>query len=987
MLTKYSWTDAKGNTISYTFENFQYGSEKGQRIKTLESSSGYKLVFNYDNKYRRLSSVVLNDRKTILSIDNKGHFIDAKGRAIGYEPKEREFIIWRHNGSRTEYSYTPSIYFGNRITEQRIYLPGATSPYRVVKYIRNRNEGPTKPIEVNDGISIKRYEFTDYGNTKKELHYDLSRRLLKQVDKTYYEFKSEVHRPYRYFPQTETTYYTRANGSLGSGATYEYAYDIWGNRTMVKEPYGTVVSTTYTTVGDKRNLPQVVTTTIKDPVHNTTQTKRTEYQYDSRGNVVKELELYNGKYLETSYTYDSYNNITSKTDAKGNKLCFNYNYNFLTGVYKPDGTVIAVYSYDFDLVRKTKAFDSKMNIYRYRYDEVGRLTKESFLNDDPKLAITRQITYNDAKNTVTIHYGNDTEGWQEGVITYHPLLGKPQLIQRRLNGSLVKIKEYVYDSNGRVIREINNLGQAIDYSYDALDRMTKMVLPNGATTNYQWDDRTLTTIDPNGNKKIQEHDLLDRLVKVKEFPDEYTTYETSYIYDTASNLVEVTNPRGAKTRYMYDNLGRLQRVDYPQDGSNPMAPESYEYDEVGNLIGKTGANGFKRMDYEFFAGYRLKQVVEPDGRVISNNYDNNDNLISQTWGMDSYTYEYDQRNRVTKLIAMLDGKRFEFGYQYDAFGRMTELRYPGKAEPVRYRYDELDRLQQIPGYVNGCQYDVNNKLLEMQLANGMRNQYSYDVNERIVKIGVNKINQNNSIAELLTLSYTYDNSGNITRMNGDYYEYDGLNRLIWSGNVPKVDVRVTPWGRGTAWYYDGAGNRTRQEIYTNGQLQEMEMLGYDLANRLWSKGNTTYQNDAAGARTNKYQDGVAWSYHYDGESRLLQVNKDGIPQIKNSYDPAGMRVKKEVNGKTNYTIYSGANPLMEYDPATGESTYYIYAGDRSIAEEKGGKKIFYHRDHLGSTRAMTGQMEGWLDCVSMMPGVTWRVLMSMMMVLSTVIWK
>ena len=80
---------------------------------------------------------------------------------------------------------------------------------------------------------------------------------------------------------------------------------------------------------------------------------------------------------------------------------------------------------------------------------------------------------------------------------------------------------------------------------------------------------------------------------MKEHPDPSTTYTTTYTYDSFedpdtgeqdSHLIRVTNPRTAEMIYTYDNLGRLVRTDYPQDGPNPMAPELYTYDNVGNLI-------------------------------------------------------------------------------------------------------------------------------------------------------------------------------------------------------------------------------------------------------------------------------------------------------------------------------------------------------------------------------------------------------------------
>ena len=102
----------------------------------------------------------------------------------------------------------------------------------------------------------------------------------------------------------------------------------------------------------------------------------------------------------------------------------------------------------------------------------------------------------------------------------------------------------------------------------------------------------------------------------------------------------------------------------------------------------------------------------------------------------------------------------------------------------------------------------------------------------------------------------------------------------------------SPWSRGTAWTYDGAGNRAGQQKYLNGQSQENIIYTYDLTNRLLTAGSNTYTNDAAGARTGKDQGSDVWSYIYDGESRLTQVMKNGTGLVSNTYDGSGMRIRK-----------------------------------------------------------------------------------------------
>ena len=56
---------------------------------------------------------------------------------------------------------------------------------------------------------------------------------------------------------------------------------------------------------------------------------------------------------------------------------------------------------------------------------------------------------------------------------------------------------------------------------------------------------------------------------------------------------------------------------------------------------------------------------------------------------------------------------------------------------MSYNYDELDRLQSIPGFVTSCGYDLDSKLKDMLFGNGMNNHYEYRANDdKLAKIEV-----------------------------------------------------------------------------------------------------------------------------------------------------------------------------------------------------------------------------------------------------------
>ena len=737
----------------------------------------------------------------------------------------------------------------------------------------------------------------------------------------------------------------------------------------------------YSNIGYDKLLTKA--TIVKDGINKTEKLRQTHYKYDSKGNITEISQAHGNGYIKTKNSYDAYGNLLTTCDARENELRFQYLDNpnnssfksvYLKRVYRPDGTTIAEFAYGpdgngnngFDLGLKTQAIDPKGNVFRFDYDALGRLKKE-YLNHASD-GVTRELTYDDVNNTVQISYGNnDGSKRQIGLFTFDKIFGKLSKIQRKSGTSWHLVKESKFDSDGRVVLEKDGEGHETKYAYDALDRPTQISLPNNDTTNITWDvvteaslDYLVKTIeDAKKNKTKQYFDSLGRLAKVLEYPGDGSTYTTRYTYNSyfdpgdenngGSNLVQVVNANNAVTKYEYDDLGRLVKTEFPQDGTNRLASETYVYDNVSNLVQKTGAYGAKKFDYEFYSGYRLKKVTEPNNRTITYTYDNNDNILSQTSPEARYDYTYNARNQAKTYKTILDGNTFLFEYGYDAFGRMSSIKYPGRATPVTYTYDELDRLNTASGFVTSCTYDKDSKLTAMKLANGLVNSFAYDTNDRPSTIYAA------DYGALMNLGYSYDKAGNVSSINGDYYEYDGLNRLTWAGNMSKHEVvsNKRAWGLGTAWTYDPAGNMKSRSSYLKGQASGSINFSYDKANRLWSMGNTSFMNDNYGSRTQKRIGSETWDYSYDRDGRMTRVMKNGSVIEDNYYDGSGMRVKKVKGTKTTYYIYSGPNPIMEYDTSTGKYTYYIFAGSRSIAEEKDGQKIFYHRDHLGSTRALT----------------------------------
>ena len=116
--------------------------------------------------------------------------------------------------------------------------------------------------------------------------------------------------------------------------------------------------------------------------------------------------------------------------------------------------------------------------------------------------------------------------------------------------------------------------------------------------------------------------------------------------------------------------------------------------------------------------------------------------------------------------------------------------------------------------------------------------------------------------------------------------------------------------------------------------------------------NQSYQYDDNGNLIN----GDGKYFEYNDANKLVRVRLEdntGPILAEYVYDHSGQRIKKIENGITTY--YIGKHFERQEDlEGTHEDTRYYFANKTRVAKEKSdGEKLFYHTDHLGSTRAIT----------------------------------
>lgn len=609
--------------------------------------------------------------------------------------------------------------------------------------------------------------------------------LLYTVSETGYNWTRDSDGIYNLtMTHTQTASYDGSNDPIIRNITYNY--DGYDNIGEVYD-YGDVSvsgdekKTIYTYAYNKKDwiMDRPASVTVYDSIGS--RISETRNYYDNRGlkgmgshGLLTKTEQWNslGNNSFTYYDYDSYGNLITQTDSLGRTTKFAYDetHMYLVSTVNPIGHV-EYYSYDLgtgNLLWKKKN-DIKTS---YQYDNFGRVTKE-ILPYDTSAMPTKKYVYNfdgTAPESITVHLKTVGSNYENITYAYD---GLGNLIELDSKGITKKI---YYDQLGRVIKEDNpkfisdsETVNSTQYKYDPLDRIVKVINPDGSNKRIFFNKTQITDYDENNNRHKYILDGLGRIISVREYNldhfGEEEEYITSYAYDGNDNLIEITDEEGNKFSFTYDSLGRKIAMSDPDLGN-----WTYEYDQVGNLIRQTDARSeVIELFYDDLNRVILKQS---DDVNITFNYDAQYYGMLDNISMDNilYSYSYDDRFRMILEDKNIDGINFDTSFIYDSQNRMISVEGLRK---IDYILNQQGKVKKIPGFVTDASFNAFGSILNRSYANGIITSFEYDTeNGRLLNI--NSAVQN--------VSYAYDFVGNVMSYNDSEHvrimDYDNLDRLV-----------------------------------------------------------------------------------------------------------------------------------------------------------------------------------------------------------------
>ncbi len=274
--------------------------------------------------------------------------------------------------------------------------------------------------------------------------------------------------------------------------------------------------------------------------------------------------------------------------------------------------------------------------------------------------ITTVTEYNDPSLRPTRTFS--TAGGSDVITEYNDLPGSVSVkVKRQLDADTWDEGIHYFDSQGRKVKSQSNDARGnvfMDIIHDIMGRQVKISLPYRPGETARW----LET----------EYDALSRAKKVFSPKDPGQPVAAKLTSDFSANALGAiatgTNAAGKAARSIRDGLGRVIRVDEPNEQNelgpidNPLQATHYLYDAADKLRRVTQGSQSRYFFYDSLG--RLIRVRQPEQEV------NPDLALTDP---------------------LTNNSQWSIGYTYDANGNMRTST-DAKGVVTTYDYDQLDRL-------------------------------------------------------------------------------------------------------------------------------------------------------------------------------------------------------------------------------------------------------------------------------------------------------
>ena len=738
---------------------------------------------------------------------------------------------------------------------------------------------------------------------------------------------------YRLASSTITNYDLETD-TVNVGATTSYDYDSAGRLIEVTDPENNRTQVGYDGATRRVSTIKRVTASSTTPDPTTTFTYPASDPSCAPGRGVTKVDGPRTDVTDvTTYCLDVHDRVAETTDAKGHQRATTYTPNSNVETFNDSGGGGLPYEYgwsdDDNLetvtlpgggqstaayddtstnphfptgVRDFATADADPTTWAYDYDPKGHLIEA----ENTEEAVTFRYCYDgkgllqriDAPpvtttldNSTTTGCGTATQG-NDTLFSYDTAGNLTQVDPPGTHGT----QTFTHDPVSRIKTMTDGRGVVTTYSYDALDRITKLAFTGpggiGGVSTIRYDHDAAGNMVERNDATGQTDFTFDELNRMtREAPDEHGE-SVSYDYDTASNMTDLdASEEPGSVSYSYDNLNRTTGV---SDQRNRTTSFGYNTRDM-------------RISTVYPNGVTMKQAFDGDGNLSC--------IYGYTGTAPTVDPDDDCPAASTSLLSF-----FSYTYVDPANDRKTTTRYSETnrdGHVTDYSYDDLTRLERATtmngmSEVRDYEYAMEprgNITRETVTGTGVPNtvtSFAYTENNELCWTATGTHTSTCATTPSGATTYGYDDAGNLTSSS------DGLSAGY---NLQGQTAQITPPGGGqfTMAYADATSDlRTEagEQRFTYNQLglgSQGENSGTDQ--------ETWFVRDPQGTLISLVNDDTGHDdlfYLYDGLGSIAATtDEQGNLETRYTYEPYGEQITPD--------------PTLTYDGKPADKNPWRYA--------------------------------------------------------------
>ena len=539
-------------------------------------------------------------------------------------------------------------------------------------------------------------------------------------------------------------------------------------------------------------------------------------------------------------------------------------------------------------------------------------------------------------------------------------------------------------------KQTDALGNVTEYVYNSSTRVMTSV-KHRASGAEEYSRQTLWTLDSAGYLRIQEQVLGSDGQAEKTTLNEYADSDFPAFLTKATIVDGAGTDKDIVTEYVADASGRVAQME------NAAGTRYMEYNGNGRKISETDANG-NTTRYVYNALNRLVRVENPDATFRAFEYDAIGRKVSETDERGAVSrYEYDAMHNIEVSERQVSGQSYaRTENKYNGMGLLERVEDPN-GNAVEYGYDALGRRVWEKKYDSSgalkstatFEYGANSgsamfsadgfKPTRSVSGAGVVKRYEYDVLYRPLKsISEYGEDEGGEVLESVESS-EFDMFGNVVKKtdplgNITLFQYNSFDKPVSQTNPDATVKLYTYTGNGAVLSEtDELGARIDYEYDLAGQLSRKTFPQVEDGHGASVRPYETYTYDANGnmiCRTDAR--GFEYGMLYDQRNRVVEKLSPAVaveiggsqtyrrPTSRVEYDAAGNVVKEtDANGNIKTHEYdllgrrtkTTRHSVSCYD-GTESSTVnlvdtveYDMNGNPTIITDAGGRKMKYEYDY------------------------------------------